>query len=414
MKTIKLILLLVLMSGVARAADLAELQEQALANREVIQRYAANLEKSRTNETLARSGFYPALDVGYTANWLDEPTVFEDRESRFASGTVSWNVFAGLRDKYNLQSAAQLSQAEAYRLRGLKQDIKLAVALRYLAIYDRQASLVVAEDAAATLNKLAEDAVNRLAVGLIRKSEMLKFKVDLDNAIIARKKARAELDKSLALLQREIGREVEPAGLRFREFADPPPGLDQAEYEAAMLAQRSELKYLEEIAGAAALRVKVERARYYPSVNLAGIYRKYDDPVNAAGADDDELRAQLSLSINLFDGFGKKARIGAATLEEQGLRYDLAEARRDFTVQLQNLFLDYRVNGDNVAVAAGSIAQAEENLRVNRLSYEEGATRESEVLDAIANLSRARFNFVAAKSEGFANYFQIVRAAEGL
>jgi hypothetical protein len=36
------------------------------------------------------------------------------------------------------------------------------------------------------------------------------------------------------------------------------------------------------------------------------------------------------------------------------------------------------------------------------------------VRDAIANLSRARFNFVAAKSEGFANYFQIVRAVEGL
>ena len=414
MNTIKLILVFLLLGGVARAADLAELQEQALANREVIQRYVTNLEKSRANETLARSGFYPSLDVGYTANWLDEPTVFEDRENRFASGTVSWNIFAGLRDKYNLQSAAQLSQAEGYRLQGLKQDIKLAVALRYLAIHDRQASLVVAEDAAATLSKLAEDAVNRLAVGLIQKSEMLKFKVDLDNAIIARKKARAELDKSLALLQREIGGAVDPAGLRFPEFTELPPVLDQPEYEAAMPDQRSELKYLAELAGAAALRLKVERARYYPSVNLAGIYRQYDDPVNDYGSDDDELRAQLTLSVNLFDGFGRKARIGAASHEEQGLRYDLAEARRDFTVQLQNLFLDYRVSGDNVEVAAAGIAQAEENLRVTRLAYEEGVTRESEVLDAIANLSRARFNFVAAKSEGFANYFQIVRAAEGL
>jgi len=48
------------------------------------------------------------------------------------------------------------------------------------------------------------------------------------------------------------------------------------------------------------------------------------------------------------------------------------------------------------------------------VAYEEGATAESDLLDAIANLSRAKSNFVAAKSEGFANYFQIVRMVEQL
>lgn len=414
MKIINLVLAMLFAGGVAQAADLAELQALALANREVIQRYVNNVEKSRANETLARSGFYPSLDLGYTANWLDEASSFEDKENRFATGTVSWNIFAGFRDKYNIKSAELLRQAEGYRLQGLKQDIKLAVALRYLAIHDRQASLKVAEDLAAMLTKLAADAVNRLEVGLIQKSEMLKFKVDLDNAIIARQKARAELDKSIAFLQREIGVGVEVADLRFAEFTNLPPVLEEGVYAEEMLVKRSEIRFLEEIIGAAALKVKSERALYYPRVNLAGIYKKYDDPVSAATIDDDEFRTQLTLSLNIFDGFNKKARVGAAALEEQGLRYDLAETRRDFTLQLQNRFLDYQVSSANVAVAASSIDQAEENLRVSRLVYDEGAATESEVLDAIANLSRAKFNFVAAKSESFANYYQIVRAVEGL
>lgn len=414
MKIINLILAVLLIAGTAGAADLAELQEAALANRELIRSHIADLERSREEVTLARSGLYPALDLAYTVSWLDEPTIFEDRESRVATGRISWNIFAGFRDKYRIKSAKLLRQAEAHRLQGVKQDIKLAVALRYLAIFERRASLKVAEDSTSTLKKLHEDAVNRFGVGLIRKSEMLKFKVDLDNAVIAEKQARAELAKSIAFLEREVGAEVDAEKLSFEEFAKLPAPKDHAAYEEEMLNERSEIAFLEELIGAAAMRVKAERARYYPSVDVAGAYNKYDDPPNSFTTDDDEFRTQVTLSMNIFDGFGKKSRIGAARLEKEGLFHELAETKRDLLVRLGNLFLDYKVSLDNVVVAESGIDQAEENLRVNRVAYEEGASAESELLDAIANLSRAKFNFVAAKSAGFATHFQIARMAERL
>ncbi|MDF1578620.1 MAG: TolC family protein [Desulfurivibrionaceae bacterium] len=409
-----LVLTFLLIAGTAGAADLAELQETALANREVIRGYIAELERSRKEVTLARSGLYPSLDVAYTASWLDEATAVEDRENRVASGRISWNIFAGFRDRYRIGSARLRRQAEYHQLQGVKQDIKLAVALRYLAIYQGRANLKVAEDSTSTLAKLHEDAVNRFGVGLIRKSEMLKFKVDLDNAVIAEKKARAELAKSVAFLAREVGAEVDAGRLSFAEFAELPAAGDREVYEEEMLARRSEIAFLEELIGAAAMQVKAERARYYPSVDVAGVYNKYDDPPNSFTTDDDEIRTQLTLSMNLFDGFGKKTRVVAARLEVEGLRHDLAETRQDFLIRLGNLFLDYQVSVDNVVVAESGIAQAEENLRVNRVAYEEGAAAESELLDAIANLSRAKSNYVAALSEGFATHFQIARMVERL
>ncbi|PIE59084.1 MAG: hypothetical protein CSA32_05865, partial [Desulfobulbus propionicus] len=57
-------------------------------------------------------------------------------------------------------------------------------------------------------------------------------------------------------------------------------------------------------------------------------------------------------------------------------------------------------------------AQAEENLRITQLKYTEGLQRESELLDAIAKLSRARYNKVAVIRSVFFDYFQIIRMAD--
>ena len=417
MKMLNLMITFLLVAGVAQAGDLAGLQQQALENREVIKRYVANLEKSASNKSLAYSAIYPSIDLSYTANWLDEGTAFEPKENSVASGIATLNIFAGFRDMYNIKSAELLRSAESHKLNGLRQDIKLAVALRYLEIYNRRASLQVAEDSYNTLVKLHKDAVNRYNVGLINKSEMLRFKVDLDNAVITRDKAMAELEKSGALLGREVGGEVDSSQLAFAEFAVLPALLGEpAAYEAEMLGRRSEIKFLEELAKSAAMQVRVEQALYYPRVDVAGIYSKYDDdPVIGRGLDpEEEVRTQVVLSMNLFNGFGKNARISSARLEAEGLSYDLEEARRDYSTQLRNLFLDFKVSSDNVVVADGSISQAEENLRVTQLAYDEGISAESELLDAITSLSRARFNFVAAKSEAFANYFRLTRMTEAL
>ena len=416
MKILNFLIAFLLVTGVVQAGELAGLQQQALESREVIQRYVADLEKSVSNKSLALSALYPTIDLSYTSNWLDEASSFEAKENSVARGRVSLNIFAGFRDRYNIKSTELLRKAETYRLQGIKQDIKLAVALRYLEIYNRRASLQVAEDSHNTLAKLHEDAVNRFQVGLIKKSEMLRFKVDLDNAVIARDKAGAGLEKSGALLSREVGGAVDYRQLDFAEFTELPGPAESAASEEEMLNKRSEIKFLEEIAAAAGMQVRIAQALYYPSVDVSGIYSKYDDdPLVGSGLyPEEEVRTQVVVSMNIFDGFGKNAKISAARLEARGLRHDLAEARRDFTTQFQNLLLDYKVSSDNVVVAAGSITQAEENLRVTRLAYDEGISAESELLDAITSLSRAKFNYVAAKSEAFANYYQIVRAVEGL
>ena len=141
MKLFNCLFIFLVMAAPALGADLADLQKIALENRQVVRKYMANLEASGKNVTVARSSYYPSVDVAYTSTWLDEGSSFQNRESRVLTGQVSWAIFSGMCDKYNVQSAKLLQVAETFKLHGIKQDIQLNVALGYLAIYHQLANL---------------------------------------------------------------------------------------------------------------------------------------------------------------------------------------------------------------------------------------------------------------------------------
>ena len=64
-------------AAAAHAVTLAELQKLALNNRDVVERYKVNLAISENNTNIARSPYFPSLDLSYTMNALDDSSTFE-------------------------------------------------------------------------------------------------------------------------------------------------------------------------------------------------------------------------------------------------------------------------------------------------------------------------------------------------
>lgn len=428
MKLLNVFILLLFCSTSALAVSLAEMQEMALGNRQVIQQFVTEVEKSVEDISLAKAPYYPSVDVGYTFNSLDEASVFEEKENSTIEGSISYNLFAGFRDKYNVESAELLKMVQEYSLAGIKQDLQLNVALAYLAVYERLANKKVAQSAFETLGKVYSDGESRFQVGLIGKNELLKFGVDYDNADITLKAAVAGLKKSINVLSRQVGSRLEFADLDFAEFKELPPLMDKEAYSQTMLETRSEIKALESLVGVSEAQVESEKSDYYPKVDLVGSYRFYDNDNSDSGSfdneelpaqsdsgsfDDEELRAQLVLSMNLFRGFSTESNVTKAKLSARSGRYELAELKDSFSTDLDNLFIDLEVSLDNVIVATRSIEQAEENLRITQLKYDEGLQRESDLLDAITSLSRAQYNYVTVMRTAFSNNFQIIRMVDG-
>ncbi len=409
-------LFLLFLTVSSQAMELVEMQKSAVENREIIKRYQVTVEKSDQEIARVQSAYYPSLDIGYRATSLDKPVTYPYRENSSLYGALSMNIFSGFRDRYSIQSARILREVEAHRLHSIEQDIQLNVALRYLNVYENQASLTVTQDAQKTLERIYQDGQRRLEVGLIGTNELLKFKVDLDNANITLQKRQADLDKSVQLLGREINKPALLLGeLSFHEFSLLPRVESQELCREKMFSNRSELLALEGLTQSASLQVKAERGGYYPRVDIVGSYSRYDDDfINGDGElNDEELQAQLLLSYNLFDGFSREATISKAKLNIREIQYDHAELKNSLETDLNNLFIDYRVSKANVEVAREDIRHAEENLRITQLKYTEGLQRESDLLDAVTNLSRARYNEVAVIRALFENTFRITRMIEG-
>jgi outer membrane protein len=419
MKIWSFVVALVFLAQTGYALDLSQMQRMALDNRKVVQRYMVNLEKSEKDRVKARGGYLPSVDVSYTMNSLKKPNLLtgQARENSVVYGAVSLNLFAGFRDKYNIESADLLKQVEARRLQGIRQDIQLNVALRYLDVYQRQANLQVTEDAYTTLKKLYVDGENRLEVGLIDSNELLKIKVDLDNADITLKRAEADLEKGVQLLGNEVDIPIMLNELQFAEFKKEPVFGDPVRSEARMLADRSEIKVLKGLAEAGLAQVEVAKSEYYPRVDLVGSYNKYDDKYlngeGNVGSMGENLQAQVVVSMNLFNGRITQSNVGKARLEARGLQYDLQEMENTMKTTLKNLYIDYKVSLDNISVARENIEHAKENLRITQLKYKEGLQRESDLLEAVTNLSRARYNHVTVISSAFLDHFQITRMVEG-
>ena len=415
MKIYSLFLVLLLLPQVVSALSLEEMQRAALNNRALVKRYETDIEKSVENIRIARSGYYPSLDLGYRTYTIDEPTPTERRENSIISGAVSWNIFTGFKDKYSISSAEVLKDVETFKLNSIEQDLQLAVALRYLAVFNQQARLKVAQDTNKTLKGLYQDSKNRFEVGLLDRNAVLKFKVDYDNADLTVKKEQADLQKAIYELVREVDLDIDYNKLDFKEFKAT-PALDQNEdYEQRMLAQRSELKVLEGLAESAELFASAQYGDYYPRFDLVGRYRNYDDSLlNGQGEfTDEELRAELVMSYNLFGGFSDEAEIARAKADVRSLKYDLVELQNTFRTELKKLFVDYDISLVNVEVAREDIAYAEENLRITELKYKEGLQRQLDLLDAVSNLTRAQSNYVAVVRTVFENYFRIIRMVEG-
>jgi len=415
MKLISLLITALLLPQTVFALTLEEMQYAALENRSLVKRFEAEVDKSSEDIRIARSGYYPSFDINYNTYTIDEETITERRENSVISSALRWNIFSGFRDKYNISSAESAQNVESYRLLAIEQDIQLAVALRYLAVYNQQARLKVARDTYKTLESLYIDSKNRYDVGLLDKNAVLKFKVDYDNANLAVQKEEAELAKAVNELSRVVNLEISDAEMDFTEFQTPPTLARQDSLEQQMLAVRSELKALESLARSAEYQVNAQYGDYYPQFDLVGRYRKYDDSLlNGQGEfTDEEVRAELVMSLNLFRGFQDEAEIARAKANVRSLSYDLAERQEELKTILKNLLVDYQISLANVDVAREDITYAEENLRITDLKYKEGVQRQIDLLDAVSNLTRAQSNYVAVVKAVFENYYRVIRMIEG-
>jgi outer membrane protein len=314
--------------------------------------------------------------------------------------SFSMTLFNGGRNLYDIRTAkANVTAAEAT---GVAQDFQVALDVSqqfYNALAARES-----EDAARTLLALAEQQQRfssvRVRSGVATKSDSLRSLIQLGNAQLALLTAQTNLRAANASLTRIIGSDVTVTAAPADTVL---PALDSVALDTSALARLAEngpaVRQSQSALEAARSSRRAARAPYLPTITAGysrngtgfGRFGFGTDPYSYSG------RFNLSLSYPLFDGFSREESAVRADVAEDNAAAALRDARlaaRQLLVQNVDLL---RTAQQRVSVQLISVSAAQEDLRVQQLRYNAGASTLLDVLTSQNQLSQAETALIQAR-----------------
>jgi outer membrane protein TolC len=160
--------------------------------------------------------------------------------------------------------------------------------------------------------------------------------------------------------------------------------------------QRLELKTIDRELKINDLEKAARKSEYFPKIFAEGGYNYTE---NRYLLHDDNWTFMLGLNLNIFNGGSTKAEIAKIDYQREQLLEQRRKLVDDIKLEAEKNWLDMKNAGERINVTRGAIKQGEENLKINKERYREGAGTSTDVLDAITLLTTAETNYYRAEYE---------------
>ena len=276
--------------------------------------------------------------------------------------------------------------------------------------------LETARAAEGTLDAHVNDASRFFEQGLIPYNDLLQSQVALADAVQRRTRAEADARMAVAVLNTVMGLDLEAGTLvaTVDEAPAHPPSL--ATLIPIAEVHRPELRYLELSLAKIDAAARLAGSAYYPTVALVGRYEQDGDNFRAT---DNDFRNSYNTTVAVqaewtFFEWGKtRADVARIKRERDALAAKAAGVRDSIRLEVKNAQLSLAVALANIQTARSALTQADENLRITRLRYQQQVAPSTEVLDANAAQTQADNNFHAARYSALKAEAELERAVGG-
>lgn len=352
--------------------------------------------------------------TGDTVTIYERQTLVQPGYSENANAAqVSFNQllfdFGGSWNRIKQAKAAKNSSYESYS--AMKQSTVYLVHERYYNYLKELQLLAVYEDAAKSSDEQFKRTQTMYEIGSVAQGDVFKAKTTYGNDRINLITQKTMVANARALLNVALGR---PANQHLeivdvaKETEPVSMSLDQV-IEVAV-EQNPDLQSYRHEMRRADLGRKVAMTAYLPSFSVSGNYsRRNQDFDRVYGDFSRNWSTSFTLDVrwNLFNGFADKAAI-----ERETISHDIAE--EDYRDRLRNLRLEaeqalLELNGwrEITAINQDNLTSAEEDLRLAQERYRVGAGTLLDIIDAQANLTRARSTYIRAKYDSIVAFAQL-------
>ena len=354
----------------------------------------------RAGVRLARSPLLPRVDLYARRTWrryrpealfgLFEPVPISEKDFLSYGFRINQLLY-DFGASYALLRASRLGLKEkrldTLRVRNL---VALDFTHAYLDLLEAERLLVLAQKEVRRFESHLEETRAMYEEGLITKNDLLEAEVMLSDArqrLLSAENVRAMRESRInSLLARPLSEEVAPEEISVRPYTD--MSLDAA-YETA-LRLRPEFKALQARISAKREEVKALKARFYPDFYVSG---GYDYQENRYMVYEGNWSLVAGIKVNLSSGGATRARLRRAVAELRKLGLEEEKLRDGIMLDVKKTYLQLRSAARKVEVTAGAVAQADENLRLQRLRYREGVATATDVIDAVVLAGKAETNY---------------------
>jgi outer membrane protein len=282
----------------------------------------------------------------------------------------------------------------------LKRDIVLQVRAVFFNILRALKFRDVAAQTVKQFEAQLEVAKAFFEVGIVAKNDVLQAEVRLANA--RQGLVRTENDLAIAkssfntLLRRDINTPFNVVDiLEYKAF----PLLFEESLEEA-LRQRTEIKNADFEIKQAQESVKIAKSGFFPTITLAGNYaRSSDSPQLHSDLVNERWTIQTLATFTLWNWGNTAYKVGenkVKVTQAQDSKYQLIDS---IILEVKQDYLNMLTAEKNINVAAKSIEQAEENLRMSEERYKYQVATATDVLDAVTLLAQARTNYFSALAD---------------
>jgi outer membrane protein TolC len=348
--------------------------------------------------TKLRQQIFTAQDFALYS--LNRPTPIGNYASRFSG---QWNLFDSTQSWKALDRARYMNFAAEQQLDRTDQELVFHTVQAYYAVLLAQKQVQVAEDAVKTVEAIEQQSKARVESGMAVDSDLLSAQVQAS----ARQQELIERRNELALARTRLALSMgagADAAYQPQEVLEDRalPAADVSQLEKTALAKRPDLKRSEWERSAQDKNVAMAKAAFGPRVNAFGSWEEDSHAVGWTGANNWVAGAEVQ--FDLFAGGGKRAALQREKAMQERAAAGYAGFQDAVRLEVRSAYYQFDAARQQVKVARGTIAQADESLRINQNRYEGGLSTVTDMLRVEEAAHRAKSDYWQAVYRMKASY----------
>ncbi len=317
----------------------------------------------------------------------------DDTENVRGSVVAQWLLFDSGRRAADRKASKQGVQGSEYMLESVRNDLVYQITRAYYGILQGRAFIAVQEEAVKSLSESLRIAKERNQAGSAMKTDVLNLEVQLSQAREELIKAKNSLKLGVAALNTAIGQKLvglsDVPGMKWQEL----PALRTNEVVSTIEA-RPEMRAI--AAKLRAMDAMVTRARrdYMPVVNGFG---SVDWDSETLSGFEQSYVVGAAVELNIFDGQRNRSGVARARAAATEVKAQAEKLRQALELDLTQATLNEQEAKERLDVAAKSLANAEESLRITQERYQQGAAVITDLLTAQIGLTDTQTRQVSAQ-----------------